>query len=317
VDFKKGGSLNMPTVAILMCTYNGQQFLSEQLDSLECQTYKKWCLIASDDGSSDKTLDILKDYQSRWPAGKLIIRSGPKKGFSYNFLSLACDPNMDATYYAFCDQDDVWLPDKLKVAIRYLESDSSNIQIPRVYCSRTIYVDEVLNSIGVSPLFSFPRSFRNALVQSIAGGNTMVFNGAVKNLFVKSGIKSVPAHDWWTYLLISGVGGEVFYDKKPRILYRQHGNALIGGNQSISGKMNRAWMLFCGRFKKWNGENLVALNSVRYILVAANLEVLDTFSLLRDASLIGRIRLSGVCGLYRQTRMGTLSLVIAILLNKI
>jgi glycosyltransferase involved in cell wall biosynthesis len=307
----------MPTVAILMGTYNGQQFLSEQLDSLECQTYKNWCLIASDDGSSDKTLDILKDYQARWPAGKLTIRSGPKKGFSYNFLSLACDPDIDATYYAFCDQDDVWLPDKLQVAVRYLQSDSSKIQFPRVYCSRTIYVDEALNSIGVSPLFSFPRSFRNALVQSIAGGNTMVFNLAVKNLFVKSGIKLVPSHDWWAYLLISGVGGEVFYDKKPRILYRQHGNALIGGNQSISGKINRAWMLLRGRFKKWNGENLLSLNSVRSMLSAANLEVLDTFSILRGASLIGRIRLSGVCGLYRQTRKGTLTLVIAILLNKI
>ncbi len=317
MELKNNADLNIPTIVILMGTYNGEKFLSEQLDSLECQSFKNWYLIASDDGSSDKTLDILKDYQARWPAGKLTIRDGPKKGFSYNFLSLACDPDIDATYYAFCDQDDVWLPEKLQVAIRYLENDSSNIQFPRVYCSRTIYVDELLNSIGVSPLFSFPRSFRNALVQSIAGGNTMVFNSAVKNIFVKTGIKTVPSHDWWTYLLISGVGGEIFFDNKPRILYRQHRNALVGGNQSIPEKMNRVLLLFRGRFKKWNGENMLALNSVRSMLCAANLEVLDTFSLLRDASLIGRIRLSGVCGLYRQTRKGTLSLVIAVLLNKI
>lgn len=307
----------MSTVTILMCTYNGQRFLSEQLESLESQTYRNWCLIASDDGSSDKTLDILKDYQARWPAGKLTIRCGPKKGFSYNFLSLACDPYINSTYYAFCDQDDVWKPEKLQVAIRYLESDSSKILFPRVYCSRTIYVDEVLNSIGVSPLFTYPRSFRNALVQSIAGGNTMVFNGAVKNIFVKTGIKTVPSHDWWTYLLISGVGGEIFFDNKPRILYRQHRNSIVGGNQSIPEKMNRALFLLRGRFKKWNGQNIHALNSVRSMLVVANLEVLETFSNLRDASLFDRIRLLGVCGLYRQTRKGTVSLVIAILLNKI
>lgn len=92
-----------PLVAILMGTMNGARFLSEQLDSLELQTHKNWILIASDDGSTDDTLIILKAYQAKWPDGKLMIKEGPKSGFCANFQSIACDPGIKADYYAFCD----------------------------------------------------------------------------------------------------------------------------------------------------------------------------------------------------------------------
>ena len=107
-----------PLVAILMGTMNGAQFLPEQLDSLAAQTHQNWFLIASDDGSTDDTIRILKAYQAKWPAGKLIIKEGPKQGFCVNFLSMACDSAIRAEYYAFCDQDDVWLPTKLVVALQ-------------------------------------------------------------------------------------------------------------------------------------------------------------------------------------------------------
>ena len=84
-------------VAILLCTYNGARFLAEQLDSLEAQAHQNWVVIASDDGSTDQTLEILQQYQAKWPSGKLTIRSGPQKGFSQNFLSLACDPKIKAS----------------------------------------------------------------------------------------------------------------------------------------------------------------------------------------------------------------------------
>ena len=97
------GSSNAPLVAILLCTYNGARFLPEQLDSLEAQTHQNWVVYASDDGSTDATLEILQQYQAKWPSGKLTIRTGPQKGFCQNFLSLTCDPNIRADYYAFCD----------------------------------------------------------------------------------------------------------------------------------------------------------------------------------------------------------------------
>ncbi|MBU3576948.1 glycosyltransferase family 2 protein [Polynucleobacter sp. UK-Kesae-W10] len=307
---------DIPLVAILLCTYNGARFLAEQLDSLESQTHQNWIVFASDDGSTDQTLEILQQYQAKWSSGKLTIRSGPQKGFCQNFLSLACDPQIKADYYAFCDQDDVWLPSKLEVALTNIITNQS-AEVPYLYCGRTKYVTENLKPCGVSPLFVFPPSFRNALVQSIAGGNTMVFNQSAKDLIEKVGAVDVPSHDWWLYQLISGVEGVVFYDNVPQLLYRQHEFALVGGNNSFPAKMERIWMLLRGRFQGWNTQNIEALKQVNHLLVRNNKDTLKMFVLLREARLIDRIRLMQVCGLYRQTRRGTFSLVLAELIKKI
>lgn len=305
-----------PLVAILLCTYNGARFLAEQLDSLESQTHQNWVVIASDDGSSDKTLEILQQYQAKWPSGKLTIRNGPQKGFCQNFLSLACDPQIKADYYAFCDQDDVWLPAKLEVALSNIVANQSD-DVPYLYCGRTKYVTENLKPCGMSPLFVFPPSFRNALVQSIAGGNTMVFNQASKNLIEKVGVVDVPSHDWWLYQLISGVEGVVFYDKVPQVLYRQHKFALVGGNNSFPARMERVWMLLQGRFQNWNAQNIMVLKQVKHLLVKNHQEILILFDILRSAKLKDRFRLLEVCGLYRQTVRGTFYLFLAALIKKI
>ena len=305
-----------PLVAILLCTYNGARFLAEQLDSLEAQTHQNWVVFASDDGSTDQTLEMLQQYQVKWPAGKLNIRSGHQKGFCRNFLSLACDSEIKADYYAFCDQDDVWLPAKLEVALAKIIANQT-VEAPYLYCGRTKYVTENLKPCGMSPLFVFPPSFRNALVQSIAGGNTMVFNLAAKNLIEKIGVVDVPSHDWWLYQLISGVEGGIFYDREPHLLYRQHEFAMVGGNNSFSARIERIWMLLQGRFQNWNTQNINALKQVNHLLVRNHQEILKMFELLRGAGIKDRFRLMEVCGLYRQTRRGTFSLFLANLINKI
>ncbi len=310
------GNPSSALVAILLCTYNGARFLAEQLDSLEKQTYQNWFVIASDDGSNDATLEILQQYQAKWPAGKLTIRSGPQKGFCQNFLSLTCDPSVSAGYYAFCDQDDVWLPSKLSVALEIIIGNQQ-LDVPYLYCGRTKYVSDKLKSCGISPLFVFPPSFRNALVQSIAGGNTMVFNQSAKLLMEKVGPVDVPSHDWWMYQLISGVGGDVYYDQNPQLLYRQHEFALVGGNNSFPAKMERVWMLLQGRFQKWNTQNIKVLKQVNHLLAKNHQEILKMFESMREAKLKDRFRLMEVCGLYRQTRRGTFSLFLATMIKKI
>lgn len=307
---------DVPLVAILLCTYNGARFLAEQLDSLEAQTHQNWVVIASDDGSTDQTLEIMQHYQGKWPAGKLTIRSGPQKGFCQNFLSLACDPEIKANYYAFCDQDDVWMAEKLSVALNNIIFNQDS-ELPYMYCGRTNYVTENLKPRGMSPLFVFPPSFRNALVQSIAGGNTMVFNFAAKNLIEKMGIVDVQSHDWWIYQLITGVDGKVFYDRVPYLLYRQHEFAMVGGNNSFFAKLKRIWLLLQGRYKKWNTQNIKALKQANHLLVKKHQEILKMFEVLRGAKLKDRFRLTGVCGLYRQTRHGTFSFYLAVLINKV
>ena len=308
-----------PLVAILMGTHNGARFLPEQLDSLELQTHQNWVLIASDDGSADDTVKILKSYQAKWPAGKLIIKEGLKQGFCVNFLSMACDSAICADYYAFCDQDDMWLPKKLEIAVNNIAAHQvhRNVTLPYLYCGRTSYASETLEPIGTSPLFVFPAKFRNALVQSIAGGNTMVFNQEAKLALEKVGMVDVPSHDWWLYLLVSGIGGEVYYDKVPQILYRQHDDSIVGENRSFGSKCFRAYTLLRGRFRNWNTKNIEALCVVNGMLTEDNQEILRLFKLLRSAKLIDRFRLMEVCGLYRQTWRGTMTLFLAALLKKI
>lgn len=303
-------------VAILLCTFNGERFLEDQLVSLENQLHTNWTLFVSDDGSSDNTLNILYRFQKKWGYDKLHIRVGPRKNFVSNFLSLACDPMIRSQFYAFCDQDDIWLPTKLSVAVANISARESP-GIPFLYCGRTKYVTENLKFCGSSPFFIFPKTFRNALVQSIAGGNTMVFNQATKYLLENVGVVDVASHDWWLYQLITGVDGDIYYDPTPQILYRQHRNALVGGNISLGASIERIWMLFYGRFKSWNTLNIHALSQIKNLLSKNNQETLKLFQALRHASFIDRLRLMEVCGLYRQTKHGTMSLFFAALINKI
>ncbi len=299
----------------MMATFNGDKYLHEQLTSIENQTYKDWQLVVSDDGSSDKTLNILKKFQTSQPLNKVIIRKGPQKGAASNFISMLGDPQIKGTYYGFSDQDDIWLPNKLEVAVAQIESIEEN-DLPVLYCGRTINVNEDLHKVSESPLFVFPASFRNALVQSIAGGNTMIFNHALKRK-CESSYPEVRVHDWWLYLLATGMGGIVHYDKEPYVLYRQHPNSLIGGNYSLIDRLKNIKRIFNGDFKRSIDQMVDALTQVESSLINENKVTFSLFKLMRVTKLRDRIRLMLTAGIYRQTLRGTISLFFALLIKKV
>ena len=118
------------------------------------------------------------------------------------------------------------MPDKLEGAAAYFNK-SNESQLPRAYGTRTQIVDESLKPLGLSPEFTLPRSFRNALVQSISGGNTQAFNLAAKELLEQAGPQITISHDWWLYQVVKGAGGIFYYDPTPSILYRQHPSAVL------------------------------------------------------------------------------------------
>lgn len=305
-----------PRVAILLCTYHGQRYLAEQLDSFSAQTWSNWVVWASDDGSEDGTHAVLDAYQKAWPPGRLLVHRGPARGFVANFLSLACKSEIAADYYAFSDQDDIWEADRLDRALNWLKKQPVNV--PALYCSRTRYISKDGQDLGFSRLFKKPPSFRNALVQSIAGGNTMVFNRAAHGLLANtpSG-KEIVSHDWWAYLLVSGCGGRVFYDPYPGVRYRQHGHNMAGQNTSALAKLIRAKGLLAGRFRHWNQLNENALRAVGSLLTPENQRVLDIFAKARGGFLWHRLVKLRQSGVYRQTLVGNLGLVIAALLKKL
>jgi hypothetical protein len=187
-----------------------------------------------------------------------------------------------------------------------------------VYCGRTLLVTEDNQVAGYSQAFRRPPSFANALVQSIAGGNTMVLNKSARELLLKAGECEIVSHDWWVYLLVSGAGGVVIYDETPTIRYRQHDENLVGGHTSFLAHLNRVrLLLFHDRFKNWNEINVESLRKAKHLLTVQNRELLEDFVSVRSGSLLHRLRHLRKSGVYRQTPMGNFGLLIATLTGKI
>jgi len=314
VDLAVDIATKAPLVAVLLCTRNGDRFLEEQMDSIYAQDHSNVTVWASDDGSEDDTNLILDRYRSLGEKDGFSIRSGPREGFVANFHSLIYCPDIQADYYAYADQDDIWEPDKLSYAIAALEDVPNDI--PALYCSRTRVVDENGNDMDFSPLFEKPPSFANALVQNVGGGNTMVMNNAARELLRVACDSIVVSHDWWAYILTTGAGGTVIYDSYPSVRYRQHDNNMVGHNSDWRARLVRLRWLLKGRFREWNNINTQALQQVRHLLTPENQSILDEFCTARKQWLIPRIWGVKRSGVYRQTLLGNLGLMTAVILKK-
>jgi len=305
-----------PEVAILLCTFQGQRFLHEQLASIESQSLKAWTLLVSDDGSSDNTLDILQEYQKAWCRGQLNLQSGPRQGFAANFLSLTCQADIKTDFYAYADQDDIWEAEKLERAVNWLKTIPADV--PALYCSRTRLVDEENRTLGFSPLFKRPPCFANALMQNIGGGNTMVFNHATRKLLCQAGKDiEVVSHDWWAYIFVSACGGKVHYDPYPSVRYRQHENNLVGCNNSWRARFFRMRLLAQGRFRQWNTINIKALQHLEQMMSPEHRQTLSLFAQAREHSIFRRLFTLKRSGVRRQSMAGHMSLFVAALLGKI
>jgi glycosyltransferase involved in cell wall biosynthesis len=311
LSVKRRSAAGSSKVAVLLATRNGAAFLEEQMQSLAEQTHPAIDIWASDDGSTDATLDILKAWQGRWSKGAFTIGDGPRKGFAENFRSLICNREIEADYFAFCDQDDIWDNRKLALAIEWMTDEDADV--PLLFCSRTTTVSTTGVPIGHSPLFRRPPSFRNALVQSIAGGNTMVMNRAARDrLATASDRAGFVSHDWWAYMIVTGAGGVTRYSATPLVRYRQHEANLVGANNTWRARLTRVNGLLHGQFARWNETNLEGLGRNRDLLTDDTKATLDAFTEARRSGpfkAMASLRRSGV---YRQTMGGTLLLWAAI-----
>jgi glycosyltransferase involved in cell wall biosynthesis len=304
-------------VAILMGTRDGARFLRAQLASLAAQSHRDWRLVVSDDGSTDATREIVAAFAAEMAAKfgggggapRVEIRDGPRRGFAANFLSLAADPAIRADFFAFADQDDLWHEDRLARGLARIGAlDPAR---PALVGGRTRLVDEAGAEIGLSPEFRLPPSFENALVQSIAGGNTMLFNAPAKRLFEAVPDVAVVAHDWWAYQLVSGAGGAVVYDPEPRVLYRQHAQNLIGKNQGLRAQGRRLRLLLAGQMAAWTDLNLAALDRAAALLTPEARAKVALLRAARGRGVLSRLRHLRRLALYRQTRAGTATLWLA------
>jgi glycosyltransferase involved in cell wall biosynthesis len=303
-------------VAILLCSFNGARFIREQLDSIAAQTHTDWKVWVSDDGSSDGTLEILSEYRGKWGQDRLEVLRGPSRGFAPNFLSIVCRPEIQAEYFSYADQDDVWEPRKLERAVTSLEEAAPDS--PALYCARTRLIDEGGAPLGLSPLFTQKPDFRNALVQNVGGGNTMVFNASGRRVLLAAGSDlDVVAHDWWTYVAISAAGGRIVYDSEPSLLYRQHGGNLIGSNQGLSARLTRLSLLMRGQLRRWIDANVAGLRRILAQLPVEQRQIFLEFDASRHGGIVRRLVGLKRSGVYRQTLGGNLGLIMAAFFKKL
>ncbi len=213
----------MKNVQILMSTYNGERYLREQLDSILKQSYQEWRLLIRDDGSTDSTIDIIEEYMRN--DTRIHFYKGENLGVRNSFFNLMINTDLSSDYYALSDQDDVWLEDKISRAVVMMESDQ---KIPTLYASATQLADQELRPIKsqIRRPVLVP-SFGNALVENICTGCTCMMNRELLTLVREHIPDFTIMHDWWLYLTASAFG-KVIYDMESYILYRQHGDNIVG-----------------------------------------------------------------------------------------
>jgi hypothetical protein len=309
-----------PKVAILLACYNGAVHLRAQLDSYLTQSLPPALVLVGDDGSTDASRTVITEFAASHPTLPLRLLEGPRQGSAQNFLQLlrAVPPQIDLV--AISDQDDVWLPHKLGRGAAMLAA----VEPMRagLVLGTTLVCGEDLGAPQCSPLPRRPPDFRHALVQNIAGGNTMMLNRAAVDLLAAASLEagrsagSVVVHDWWIYQIISGVGGAVIFDPEPGLLYRQHPGNLIGANTGARAKIMRLRMMMAGHFRQWNTTNLQALGASSARLTPQNRKLLENFARMRHAGPITRLWLLHKSGLYRQGFAGRVSLWVAAALGK-
>ncbi|BEU86822.1 hypothetical protein TAMA11512_02860 [Selenomonas sp. TAMA-11512] len=222
----------MYRVVVLMSVYNGSRYLREQIDSVLSQTVSDILIYIHDDGSVDGSLEILREYASRYD--NIKIHSDVHLGYPQCFFYLLKEAP-EASYYAFSDQDDVWLPEKLERALEKLR----NREAPALYGCPQQLADEDLQPGRINQ-----SKARYSLGDALFTGNyiagcTMVMNAAMRDLFLRNPVPQVAYHDEYMYILAT-LFGDVIYDGHPYILYRQHSANTIGaGSGGITRYIHR------------------------------------------------------------------------------
>ncbi len=292
------------TVAISLSIWNGARFLAAQLDSLLVQTHADWRLVWRDDGSSDRSAAIVRSFAARAGAGRCIeAKITPDRlGAAASFMALlraALHHVPEAAAYAFADQDDLWLPDKLARGLAGLAPHAGR---PALYCARQVLVDAELGHLGLSPPLAGPRGFPTALAQNIATGCTVMLNPEAAALVAASDIPRGSLHDWWAYLVVSAAGGAVVTDDVPVVLYRQHGANAVGAPASRTRRAGAALAHGPRRFMALLRAHVAALQAQPHLLSPAAAADLARIDEALHGGVLRRLACLRLPGLRRQTR---------------
>ena len=219
-------------VDILMATYNGGKYIRDQIDSILRQTYKEFRLLIRDDGSTDETLDIIYEYIEKYPQKINLITDNEKCGSpASNFMQLIRYATAD--YVMYSDQDDLWLPDKIKVTLGRMQKEENKVgkNVPILVFAKYRVVNSELEdyNYNINEISNFKDgNFRlnNLLVESYILGCLMMLNRSLYRL-IGDYSPFIRMHDVWT-ALVAGAMGKIYYEPQIVMLYRQHNNNCVG-----------------------------------------------------------------------------------------
>ena len=227
----------MESILILLSTYNGEAFLREQLDSIFSQEGVDSQLLVRDDGSKDGSITILNYYKDKYP-GKIDIIIGSNKGPASSFQELMHEAlRYDFSYFAFCDQDDIWHPHKLETALDALLKDDK----PCLFFSDYQMIDAEGKMLPTDK-HHFKLTLGEALVMNPSVGCTQVFNRSLLEFACCKDIPNKVLHDWWIYVCCFALHGNIVYHEEPLIYYRQHGRNVLGGTKKSFLKKLQDWL---------------------------------------------------------------------------
>lgn len=224
-----------PTIGILMSTYNGERYLQEQVDSIAVQEGVNVEMFIRDDGSSDTTCNTI-EKMAETSCGSISswhFDRGENLGFLGSFESLlskakGCD------YYAFSDQDDFWLPEKLSRAVGALRTEEG----PSLYASTVTIVDERLNMVGKNDFPGFVYSIPSELIRHRLAGHTLVWNAALQREMINIGPLPCWSHDQHVVLAALLVGAPLYLDHSSYVLHRRVASSVTPGGEGIAKRVH-------------------------------------------------------------------------------
>lgn len=247
-------------IAVLMSTYNGSKYLNQQLESLANQTVaNNMTVYIRDDGSSDDTIDIINTWSRKL---KINCYSGTNVGAARSFWELFVNQDINADYYAFCDQDDIWDSDKLEISVKHLTEDVC------LYTCNCRVIDEngrvLKNRYSNIPPYV---DIKNMIISGFTQGCSMTFTNELREFVLNKKIETITMHDS-ILAIYSMFFGRIYWDSEPRFSYRIHGNNVIAKSNKSFIQKAISTIKFWRKISK-TSKSLVASELTR------NIDILD------------------------------------------
>lgn len=293
-------------ICVLMSTYNGEKYLREQLDSILYQEGVAPDIFIRDDGSTDKTIEILEEYSKNYSNIIYYIGKNLKSAWSFMDLLYSCGKY---DYYAFADQDDVWKKEKL---IKGIEKLRGNVHL---YGGKKIIVDSNLNILSQEDDVPEKLTLGSVITQCKISGCTMVFDNYLREKILEYKPQNISMHDSWV-LKVAKCVGDIYYDRNEYIFYRQHSNNVVGAKKNFFVRVNTYLKNFKNNRKKNLLKNMAFEVYKGYGKYLKEEEKINLYCLAYlDVKYKNRIKIFREDFLFKNNKMETMILKIFLLLK--